>query len=121
MKLKNRLGTILGRNIKRITFRRWKAQVISVGNLSITYSARIGCVKPRFAGFRLRKRESLATLCDLYRENKSLCDIRNFEEKYDERSLQEISGSSEGVSQHGMPAVFVSFVISICLTSCFCA
>ncbi|MPC48388.1 hypothetical protein E2C01_042159 [Portunus trituberculatus] len=36
-KLNNRLGMILGRNIKCIRFRRWKAQVPFLGNLFIMY------------------------------------------------------------------------------------
>ncbi|MPC39496.1 hypothetical protein E2C01_033034 [Portunus trituberculatus] len=47
---------IPGRNIKCMRFRRWKVQVPFVGNLSIMYSTRAGCVKPRFRRFRLRKR-----------------------------------------------------------------
>ncbi|MPC36767.1 hypothetical protein E2C01_030235 [Portunus trituberculatus] len=47
---------IPGRNIKCMRLRRWKAQVPFVGNLSIMYSTRTGCIKPRCRRFRLRKR-----------------------------------------------------------------
>ncbi|MPC43540.1 hypothetical protein E2C01_037189 [Portunus trituberculatus] len=48
-KLKNRLGMIPGKNIKCMRFWGWKAQVRFVGNLSIVYSLRTSCVKPRLA------------------------------------------------------------------------
>ncbi|MPC44961.1 hypothetical protein E2C01_038643 [Portunus trituberculatus] len=47
---------IPGKNIKCVKFRRWKAQVPFVGNLSIMYRTRTGCVKPRFRRFRLREK-----------------------------------------------------------------
>ncbi|MPC20836.1 hypothetical protein E2C01_013800 [Portunus trituberculatus] len=59
-KLKNRPDMIPGKNIKCMRFRRWKAQVRLVGNLSIMYSTRTGCVKPRFRRFRLRKRMNVS-------------------------------------------------------------
>ena len=55
-KLKNRLGMISGRNIKRVRLRWWKAQVPFVGHLSIMDSTRASCVKPGFGRFRSRKR-----------------------------------------------------------------
>ena len=49
-KLKNRLGMISGRNIKRVRIRWWKPQV------PITDSTRASCVKPGFGRFRSRER-----------------------------------------------------------------
>ena len=54
--MKNRLGMISGRNIKRVRLRGWKAQVPFEGHLFIMDSTRASYVEPWFGRFRSRKR-----------------------------------------------------------------